>query len=75
MPRSNPTPEELQRGTAQILDTLTTALRQLERLHEELVEAGKLVGLDWPRIAEATGKPSKDAARKAHKRAGGGPAR
>lgn len=68
MPRSNPTPDELERGAAQAIDTLTTLLRNLRQSQGELVEAGLLVGMDWPEIAQVTGHSSGDAARMAHDR-------
>lgn len=68
MPRRKPTPDELERGTSQALDTVTTLLQTLADKQGELVEAGLAIGLTWPEIARLTGKPSGDAAREAHKR-------
>ena len=68
MPRSNPTPDELERGVALAVDAVTTMLQQIRNAQEELVEAARLVGLSWPEIAELTGKSSGDAARGAHDR-------
>jgi hypothetical protein len=66
MPRKKPTPEELERGTSQAMDTVTTLLRMLKNAQGELVEAGRDVGLTWNQIAELTGKPNADTARVAH---------
>jgi len=68
MPRSTPTPDELERGAALAVDAVTTLLRNLRNAQEELVEAARLVGLSWPAIAELTGKSSGNAARIAHDR-------
>jgi hypothetical protein len=68
MPRRKPTPEELERGAFQAMDTVTTLLQRLREAQGHLVEAALLIGLDWPEIAEATGKSSAKAAEEAHKR-------
>lgn len=68
MPRSKPTPDELERGASLAIDTVTTLLRNLRSAQGELVEAGRAVGLTWDQIAELTGKSSGDAAREAHAR-------
>jgi hypothetical protein len=68
MPRSKPTPEDLERGASLAIDTVTTLLRNLRSVQGELVEAGRAVGLTWDEIAELTGKSSGDAAREAHAR-------
>lgn len=68
MPRSTPTPDELERGASQAIDTVTTLLRNLSRAQGELVEAARDVGLTWDQIAELTGKPTGAAAREAHAR-------
>lgn len=68
MPRRKPTPEELERGASQAIDTVTTLLRSLSHAQGELVEAARSVGLSWNEIAELTGKSSGDAAREAHAR-------
>ena len=67
MPRSKPTPEELERGAAELIDLVTTLLTQLRQAQAELIEAGLHVGMTWSEIAHATGKRSGDAARQAHK--------
>jgi hypothetical protein len=68
MPRKDPTPEQVRQGTSQAMDTVATLLRRLRDAEGELVEAGLLAGLNWPQIAEATGKSSAKAAAEAHKR-------
>jgi hypothetical protein len=68
MPRSKPTSDDLERGAALAIDTVTTLLRNLRSTQGDLVEAGRAVGLTWEQIAELTGKPSGDAAREAHAR-------
>jgi hypothetical protein len=68
MPRSIPTPDQVERGASQAIDTVTTLLRNLQMAQGELVEAGRAVGLTWDEIAELTGKSSGDAAREAHDR-------
>lgn len=68
MPRRKPTPDELERGTAQAIDTVTTLLRNLRNAQGELVQAAVDIGLSWPEIAELTGMASGDAARGAHRR-------
>jgi DNA-directed RNA polymerase specialized sigma24 family protein len=47
---------------------VTTLLRNLKNVQQELVEAAVLIGLSWPEIAELIGKPSGNAARVAHDR-------
>lgn len=68
MPRSKPTPDEIERGVALAVDAVTTLLNHLRNAQGELVEAARLVGLSWPEIAELTGKSSGAAARGAHDR-------
>jgi hypothetical protein len=68
MPRRKPAPDELERGTAQAIDTVTTLLRNLGDAQGELVEAARNVGLSWDQIAELTGKSNGAAAREAHTR-------
>lgn len=68
MPRSKPTPEDLERGASLAIDAVTTLLRNLRSTQGELVQAGRDLGLTWAQIAELTGKPSGDAAREAHAR-------
>lgn len=68
MPRSKATPEEVERGASQAIDTVTSLLRNLRLAQGELIEAALLVGLDWPEIAEVAGYSSGDAARMAQER-------
>lgn len=68
MPRSDPTPDELQRGASLAIESVTNLLRNLGLVRGELVEAGLLVGLTWDEIAVVTGHSSGDAARMAHDR-------
>lgn len=66
MPRSTPTPEDLERGASQAMDTVTTLFQNLRKAQFELMGAGFAVGLTWDEIAEMTGRPSGDAARVAY---------
>lgn len=68
MPRSKPTPDDLERGASLAIDTVTTLLRNLRSTQGNLVEAARALGLTWEQIAELTGKASGDAAREAHAR-------
>jgi hypothetical protein len=66
MPRSNPSPQELERGASLAMDTVTTLLQNLRKAQFELMAAAIDVGLTWDEVAELTGRPSGDAARQAH---------
>lgn len=61
-----PTPEELQRGAADLIDLVTTLLAQLRHVEGALIDAGRTVKMSWPEIGAAMGK-SANAARQTHK--------
>jgi hypothetical protein len=62
-----PTPEELQRGAAELVDLVTSLLAQLNHVQGALIDAGRTVKMSWPEIGAAMGK-SENAARLAHRK-------
>lgn len=61
-----PTPEELQRGAAELVELVSTLLAQLREVQGAVIDAGRTVKMSWPEIGAAMGKNA-DAARQAHR--------